>query len=217
MTKTAKLLIAAIALAASALASAADLGPRKEAVFEGKYLQIVASAPAFANAATGLLNEPFTAKDSKCAQDAKGKLAECFVNFIAPLAENRTVATYNARLIESVDGKTQAWDAKKMAYSLLERAGVDNGTVVQIEAPQIAVQNATVVAYRAEGFAFGKKMDKTVMYVIGVALNNGKASYALSGDIATSADLLDANPSKFDKRANRALADFLINTKVVQK
>ena len=213
MTKTAKLLIAAIALAASAFASAADLGPRKEAVFEGKYLQIVASAPAFANAATDSLNFPF--KDSKCASN--GKFAECFVNFVAPLAENRTVAVYNARLIESVDGQAQAWDAKKIAYSLLERRGVDKANVVQIDAPQIAVQNATVVAYRAEGSGFGKTQNKTVMYVIGVALNNGKASYALSGDIATTAEQFDADPSKMDKRANRALADFLVNTKVVQK
>lgn len=212
MTKTAKLLIAAVALATSALASAADLGPRKEAVFDGQYLQIVASAPAFANAATDSLNFPY--KGGKCASN--GKFAECFVNFFAPLAENRTVATYNARLIESVDGKTQAWDAKKVAYSLLERAGVDKGTVVQIDAP-IAVQNATVVAYRAEGSGFGKTQNKTVMYVIGVSLNNGKASYALSGDILTTAEQFEADPSKMDKRANRALADFLINTKVVQK
>lgn len=212
MTKTAKLLIAAVAMVASALASAADLGPRKEAVFDGQYLQIVASAPAFANAATDSLNFPY--KGGKCASN--GKFAECFVNFVAPLAENRTVAVYNARLIESVDGKTNAWDAKTIAYSLLKDAGVDKANIVQIDAP-IAVQNATVVAYRAEGFPFGKKMDKTVTYVIGVALNNGKASYALSGDLRTTADLFDANPSKMDKRANRALADFLINTKVVQK
>lgn len=203
-------LFAVAALTASFATHAAD-GPRKEAVLEGKYLRIVASAPDFANPGTDALNNPGVGKGT-----ANG-ITEQYVEFVAPLAEERTAASYKVRLTESENGKPVP-DAKWHAEYLIKKNGLDPAKAVQIEAPKLPFADATVVAFRAEGVAFDDpKMGKEVVYAVGVSIPNGKAAYAMSGRVLTPVSAFDADPKTISKMAGRALSDFFKNTKIDRK
>lgn len=209
MKLIAKLL--AIAAIAVGLTSHADEGKRKEAVLDGKYLRIVASAPDFANPGTDSLNNPGVGKGT-----ANG-ITEQFVGFVAPLAEDRTAATYKVRMTESENGKPVP-DAKWHAEYLIKKDGLDPAKAVQIQAPSVPFSDATVVAYRAEGVAFDDpKMGKEVVYAIGVSFPNGKAAYAMSGSVITPVAAFDADPAKVDKRARNVLGNLWKNSVVTKK
>ena len=201
----------AVAAIAVGLTSHAEEGTRKEAVLDGKYLRIVASAPDFANPGTDELNNPGVGKGT-----ANGISAQ-FVVFSAPLAEDRTAASYKVRVTESESGKPVP-DAKWHAEYLIKKNGLDPAMAVQIQAPSVPFPDATVVAYRAEGVAFDDpKMGKEVVYAIGVSFPNGKVAYGMSGSVITPVATFDADPEKVNKRAGRAITDFLKNSKIERK
>lgn len=209
-------LFAVAALAASFNAQAADLnadGPRKIAVLEGKYLRLVASAPDSANEGSDHFGRPGVGKGKSA------ELSDQFVKFNAPLAEDRTAAIYSVRASESENGKPVP-DARWHAEFLIKKGGLDPAKAVEIQVPAIAVPSADakVVALRAEGVAFDdSKTGKEVIYAIGVSYPDGKAAYAMSGLVITPVAAFDADPEKFNKRAGRALTDFVKNSKVERK
>lgn len=213
MLKTGSKLFAVAASAMIGFSSMAADGPRKEAVLEGKYLRIVASAPDFANEGSDSFGRPGV---------GKGKSAELsaqFVKFNAPLAEERTGAAYSVRASESENGKPVP-DARWHAEFLIKAGGLDPAKAVEIQVPAIAVPSADakVVALRAEGVAFDNlKLGKEVIYAIGVSYPDGKAAYALSGLVLTPVAAFDADPKTISKMASRALTDFVKNTKVERK
>lgn len=193
-------------------ALAAD-GPRKEAVLEGKYLRIVASAPDFANEGSDSFNRPGVGRGKSA------ELSEQFVEFAAPLAEERTAAGYAVRMSESENGKPVP-AARWHAEFLIRKGGLDPAKAVEIQVPAIAVPSADakVVALRAEGVAFDNpKLGKEVIFAIGVSYPDGKAAYAMAGSVLTPVAAFDADPEKFNKRAGRAISDFLKNTKIERK
>jgi len=201
-----------VGLVVAVSAMAAD-GARKEAVLDGKYLRIVASAPDFANPGTDALNNPGVGKGT-----AYG-ITEQYVEFVAPLAEDRTVATYKVRLTESANGKAVP-DARWHAEYLVKKNGLDPAKAVEIQVPAIAVPSADaqVVALRAEGVAFDDpKMGKEVVYAIGVSYPDGKVAYALASSVVTPVAAFDADPKAISKMASRALTDFVKNTKIERK
>lgn len=186
-------------------------GVRKTAVLDGKYLRVVASAPDFANEGTDSFNRPGVGKGKSA------ELSEQFVEFAAPLAEDRTAAGYAVRMSESENGKPVP-DAKWHAEFLIRKGGLDPAKAVQIEAPKVPFPDATVVAYRAEGIASNNpKLGKEVIYAIGVWFPGGKAAYALSGRVITPVAAFDADPAKVDRRAGKVLTDFFKNSKVERK
>lgn len=202
--------VAALAVSFSVQAADAD-GPRKIAVLDGKYLRIVASAPDFANPGTDALNNPGVGKGT-----ANG-ITEQFVVFSAPLAEDRTAASYKVRMTESENGKP-VQDAKWHAEYLIKKNGLDPAKAVQIEAPKVPLADAMVVALRAEGVAFDDpKMGKEVVYAIGVSFQDGKAAYAMAGSVITPVAAFDSDPAKVDKRARNVLGNLWKNSVVTKK
>ncbi|MBA4093472.1 MAG: hypothetical protein C0489_05235 [Candidatus Accumulibacter sp.] len=201
-----------VGMVAAASAFAAD-GARKEAVLEGKYLRVVASAPDFANEGSDSFGRPGIGKGKSA------ELSEQFVKFNAPLAEERTGAAYSVRMSESENGKPVP-DARWHAEFLIKKGGLDPAKAVEIQVPPIAVPSpdAKVVALRAEGVAFDDaKLGKEVIYVIGVSYPDGKVAYAMSGLVLTPVAAFDADPKVISKMASRALTDFLKNTKIERK
>jgi hypothetical protein len=206
--------LVAFGMVACMSASAADNGQRKEAVLDGKYFRIVASAPDFAKPPTDLFNRPGVG----IAKDDTGAAWE--VNFDAPLAEERTAAIYKVRMTETTkqDKNFLPDDARGQAGFLLKTEGLDIRNAVAIEPPKVPFADATVVAYRAEGIAFDDpKHGKRVSYVVGVSFPGNKVGYAMSGSIITPVATFDANPAKFDKGARRAFNDLVANTRVERK
>lgn len=210
----ARKLLAVFGMVACMSAPAAENGQRKEAVLDGKYFRIVASAPDFAKSPTDFFNRPGV-------QHASNDLGAAWeVNFDAPLAEERTAAIYKVRMTESFKQPKDVVvaDAKWQAEYLLKKEGLDPAKAVAIEPPKVPFADATVVAYRGEGIAFGDpKVGKEVVYVIGVSFPGNKVGYAMSANVVTPVAAFDANPAKFDKRANRAFSDLFINTKIERK
>lgn len=190
-------------------------GVRKTAVLEGKYLKIVASAPDFAGEGTDFFNRPGI---GKAVSDAGN--SEYEVDFAAPLAEERTGASYKVRMTEfpNQNALKIVPDAKWQAEYLLRRTGGDPVTAVQIDAPKVPFPEATVVALRWEGLAYGDaKTGKQVVYVIGVSFPGNKFGYAMAGKVITPVAAFDADPAKVDRRANRAFSDFFLNSKIEGK
>lgn len=203
-------LVAILGLLMGFTAHAAD-GARKEAVLDGKYLRIVASAPDYANEGTDATNNKGVGKGT-----ANG-LTSWFVQFAAPLAEDRTGAMYSMRMTESEDGKP-VQDAKWHAEYLVRKEGLDPAKATQIQAPSMPWPDAIVVAFRTEGIAFDDpKRGKRVQYVIGVSLPGDKVAYSMSGSIITPVAAFDADPKTISKMAGRALTDFFKNTKAERK
>jgi hypothetical protein len=195
----------------SAVAAPPANGPRKEAVLEGKYLRIVASAPDFANEGTDELNRKGASKDTGYGR------TDFFVEFSALLAEERTAASYKDRMTESENGKP-VQDAKWHAEFLLKKEGLELAKAVQIEAPKVPFPDATVVAYRAEGIAFDDpKMGKEVVYVVGVSFPGNKVAYAMSGRVITPVAAFDADPKKFDRGSKKSLIELFQHTVVERK
>jgi hypothetical protein len=185
-------------------------GQRKEAVLEGKYLKIVASAPDFAEDGTDSLNKPGVGKGSN------DTLTEWFVHFFAPMAE-RTGAFYTVRMSEALNGKSVP-DAKWHAEYLLKKSGLEMAQAKQIQSPSVPWADATVVAYRAEGVAFNNtKTGKEVVYVIAVSFPGNKFAYAMSGTYITPIAAFDADPSGIDKMARNALGNLWKNSTVTRK
>lgn len=201
-----------VGMVVAASAFAAD-GARKEAVLEGKYLRVVASAPDFAKDGTDSFNRPGIGKGRSA------ELSEQFVEFVAPLAEDRTAAGYAVRTSESENGKPVP-DARWHAEFLIKKGGLDPAKAVEIQVPAIAVPSpdAKVVALRAEGVAFeNPKLGKEVIYAIGVSYPDGKVAYAMAGSVLTPVAAFDADPKKVDRRAGKALTDLVKNTKIDRK
>ena len=205
------LFLLGLVVSMTAIAAPPADGPRKEAVLEGKYLRILASAPDFANEGTDSLNNKGVGKGM-----AYG-VTEWFVQFAAPLAEERTGAMYSVRLSESANGKPVP-DAKWHAEYLIKTEGLDPAKATQIQAPSVPWSDAKVVALRAEGVAFDNpKTGKEVVYAIGVSFPDGKAAYAMSGKVLTPIAAFDADPEKVDKRSRNVLGNFWKNSKVERK
>ena len=209
-------LFAIAALAVAFNVHAADpsaYGPRKIAVLEGKYLRIVASAPDSANEGSDSFGRPGVGKGKSA------ELSDQFVEFAAPLAEERTAAGYAVRTSESENGKPVP-DARWHAEFLVKKGGLDPTKAVEIQVPAIAVPSpdARVVALRAEGVASDNpKLGKEVIYAIGVSYPDGKAAYAMASRVITPVAAFDADPAKWTKAAGRALTDFVKNTKIERK
>jgi hypothetical protein len=205
------LFLLGLVVSMTAVAAPPADSPRKEAVLDGKYLRIVASAPDFAKDGTDALNNKGVGKGT-----ANG-LTAWFVQFAAPLAEERTGAMYSVRMSESENGKPVP-DAKWHAEYLIKAEGLDPAKAVQIQAPSVPWPDAIVVAMRAEGIAFDNpKTGKEVVYALGVSFPNGKAAYAMSGKVLTPIMAFDADPKKFDRGAFKSFAQLFQHSVVERK
>lgn len=212
MKLVAKLL--AVAAIAIGLNTHAEDEKRKEAVLDGKYLRIVASAPDFANPPSTYLNRPFTGKGATAES-----ITEYFVHFAAPLAEERTGAMYSARLIETANGKPVP-DARAQAEYMMKNEGIEPSKAVEIQVPSIAVHfpDAKVIALRGEGVAYDDpRTGKEVVFTIGVSFPDGKAAYAMAGSVIAPVAAFDADPKKFSKWSGKALTDLVKNSKIERK
>ena len=186
-------------------------GQRKEAVLEGKYLKIVASAPEFVKDGTDILNKKGVGKGSN------ETLTEWFVQFVGQLPEDKTVAIYTVRMSEALSGKSVP-DAKWHAEDLLNTAGLKMSKATQIQSPSVPWADATVVAYRADGIVFDDpKSGKEVVYVIAVSFPGNKFAYAMSGRVGTTVAAFDADPAMMDKMSRNVLGNLWKNSTVTRK
>ena len=117
----------------------------------------------------------------------------------------------------SVKAGDTAITAEHMAKEMLKTQGFTIERAIKIDSPDVGLNGATVVAYKAKGMSIfdGKerKKDRQAIVVMGVSLPGNTQGFSIMAWVDDDdVNAFDSNPAKYEKAAMNAFADLFKNS-----
>lgn len=206
-------LVAILGLLMSFAAHAAD-GARKEAVLDtGKGgVKLVMSVPGWADGPYDFGKNPGV----KIKTGANLIHGEALFN--APVSDTGAVI-YQAVVGRRISAKAgaQPISAEHLANEMLETYGFTTRRAAKIDSPDVGIDGATVVAYKASGHSIlgGKQRtkDKYAMVVMAISWPGDTQGFTIMAIVAEKdVAKFDADPAKYEKAAMKFFADIFKNS-----
>jgi hypothetical protein len=209
-------LLTVVAILASLNALAADPPPRKDAIMDtgegGMRLKL--SAPDFADGPYDFAKNKGPVVNSQ----PKLNLVSGEAMFDLKVGES-AVVLYQATVARrySIESGADRLTAEVLAQGEIKRAGFV-GRAVKIDCPKSSLEGASVACYRMAGEAIVDATalpGKSAHILFAISFGDDKKGYTLMAAIAErDAARFDANPAKYEKIANNALADIWRNHQI---